>query len=137
MKNCIDLHLFWMYSMMKKFNLISQSLLVLLKFQKSWNLIVWNQKFTTPKIVSSRAKKISKFISWYNRVSKLLQSEWGRVFWAITQNGECGIKNYYIFCWRLVLRNSKDKHFSEHPILGPFFSNISKSEFSQKLFFCA
>ena len=51
LKNFIDQHLFWMYNMMQKFNLISPDMLVLFKFQKSWNLIGWDQKFANPKNV--------------------------------------------------------------------------------------
>ena len=113
-------------------NLLSQDLLVLLKCQKSWNLFGWNQKFATFKTVQSHQKILSIFISWDNRISKLLQSDWPRVFQAITQNGELGIKNY-IFCSRLLLKNSKDKTFSENlgnPVLAPFCS-----EYQQKLIF--
>ena len=77
----------------------------------------------------------SIFISWDIGVLKLLQSDWPRAFWAITQNGEWGITNYKIFCSRLVLKNSKKKNFSEN--LGNLFlllfsPSISKSEFSKK-----
>ena len=51
LKNIIDQHLFWMYNMMQKFNVISPDMLVLFKFQKSWNLIGWDQKFANPKNV--------------------------------------------------------------------------------------
>ena len=48
-----------MYNMMQTYNLIFQDLLVFLKFQKSWNLIGWDQQFAAPRLSSHKQKNLA------------------------------------------------------------------------------
>ena len=113
LKNCNDLHLLWMYNMMQTFYLCYS-------IWKSWKQMQileydwFGSKMCYPKNCLVTCKKILAYL--------FLEI---RAFWAITQKAEWAIKNSYIFCSRLVLKNSKDKNISqnlENPILGSFFS---------------
>ena len=113
-----------MYNMMQKFNLISQDLLVLLKFQKSCNLIGWDQRFATPRLPSPIQKSLPylflEIIGFQNSCSLIAQE----LIMGHNSKWRMGNQELHLFL-RLVLRNSKDKNISENlgsPILGPFFS---------------
>lgn len=92
--------------------------LVKTKIRHAWeclNRINWKDKIDLipPRMFIHVQKKLSLAFSWDIGASKLVQFNWPKAFWAITQNRERGIKNYKIFYLRLVLRNSKDKNISE------------------------
>ena len=64
-KNYIDLRFIWVYRSMQKTKVISQAFLELLKFQESFNGLVWtDNKIGHALVYLTRTKQKNRSISW-------------------------------------------------------------------------
>ena len=115
LKNCTDLHSLWMYNMMQKF-VISRFTCVI-EVSKILKSDWLGPKICYPQDCLVTSKNLSIFISSDNSISKLLQSDWTKVFYAITK--KIFRKPRKPCSWSLLLQI------------------LTKANFSKKLFSCA